>query len=298
MMPPQEPNRRWIITALIITALCALACAPRSRRDAPPADASAAAPDPNDQALPEAGEAPPEALGAPLAARPGDVCGVSRQAWDGFTSATRDALSEVCYLQEGQCEQLRDPACVLSRAYSTQHIALLNWERDHAQATPLSRMDAYLRLFLKPTLRQHELLRRQDTGRSSYNTAPELSFTQVMAIMGDEARDPTEAYLARLREVIRQVRSDGERKVLIEAYTIVRALNSRAFEPQGFQTHSRDDIAQKLDAYEALRVRLEFPDELASPPQSGAPAPARPEVTPSAPVTNPTPDPNAPTLQM
>ena len=94
---------------------------------------------------------------------------------------------------------------------------------------------------------------------------------KALALMRDESKGITEDHLTKLRDKIRKTPGPNEKAMLIEAYTLMRRLNTKAFEPFDTFDDYRAEVRTKLELYERVKVQLEFvtEDAATTPPATG-----------------------------
>lgn len=194
------------------------------------------------------------------------ICDRPAATWDILKPKTQEKITEACELNNGQCRKAQTIECRSSWVYAAQFLKVLDWEREHPGASTIDSLDAYVNYFLKPTLRMHEELwadaitKKQDEREV---------MRKALTLMREESKGITEDHLAKLRDKIRKTPGPNEKAMLIEAYTLMRRLNTKAFEPFDTFDDYRAEVRTKLEQYEKVKVQLEFVTEDATVPATG-----------------------------
>lgn len=196
------------------------------------------------------------------------ICDRPAATWDVLKPKTQEKITEACQLNNGQCRKAQTIECRSSWVYASQFLKVLDWDRAHPGASTIDSLDAYVNYFLKPTLRMHEELwadaitKKQDEREV---------MRQALALMREESKGITEDHLTKLRDKIRKTPGPNEKAMLIEAYTLMRRLNTKAFEPFDTFDDYRAEVRTKLELYEKVKVQLEFvtEDAATTPPATG-----------------------------
>jgi hypothetical protein len=194
------------------------------------------------------------------------ICDRPAATWDILKPKTQEHITAACELNNGQCRKAQTVECRSSWVYAAQFLKVLDWEREHPGASTIDRLDAYVNYFLKPTLRMHEELWAEAITKKQDDREV---MRKALALMREESKGVTEDHLAKLRDKIRKTPGPNEKAMLIEAYTLMRRLNTKAFEPFDTFDDYRAEVRTKLEQYEKVKVQLEFVTEDATVPVTG-----------------------------
>lgn len=209
------------------------------------------------------------------------VCERPAATWTALKPNTQERLVQACEIQNKSCRKVSTLACRTTWVYAAQFTKVLDWQREHPSASTIDRLDAYVNYFLKPTLRTHEEVWANAIEEKK---EPREVMRQAAALMREESKGVTEDHLVALRDRIRKTPGPKEKELLIEAYTLMRRLNTKAFEPFDTYDDYRAEVRTKLELYEKIKIKLEFVEESAvaettpatSPSTSGANNPTTP----------------------
>ena len=215
---------------------------------------------------------------------PASVCGRDGALLASITPTSRDAIDASCMVAPPEDEpdaaptcDVDAPACKATFTYVLQHLELDAWFSDHSDADAIGLYDGYIDAYLRPVLDTHDALwstRRILSAREALGDAP--------TILRVEGKDYSDAFLRKIRASVKEVASDDERALLIDAYTNLKLLNALALTPRGELDLWRADVRAKLETHERLKAKLEI---LELDPPARDP---EPEVTPDP---QPSPDP-------
>lgn len=206
------------------------------------------------------------------------MCERPRSTWKGLSKSTQSNMEKACDIKGDSCTKKDDLACRSLWTYGAQYYTLENWQLQHRKATTIDKLDAYITYFLKPTFRMHEEYWANGLKEKNHRAA----MAKATDLMRKESKTLTDDYIVKVRNEIRAKTNPKERALLIEAYSIMKRLNLKAFEPFDEYDAYRKDVRAKLERYEKVKIQLEFVDRPDTKP------PTKPEEKPSTqPETKP-----------
>lgn len=185
------------------------------------------------------------------------MCERPRSTWKGLSKSTQSSLEKSCDIKGDSCTKKDNLACRSLWTYGAQYYTLENWQLHHRKAPTIDKLDAYITYFLKPTFRMHEEYWANGLKEKNHRAA----MAKATALMRKESKMLTDDYIVKIRNEIRTKTNPKERALLIEAYSIMKRLNLKAFEPFDEYDTYRKDVREKLERYEKVKIQLEFVDQ-------------------------------------